>query len=140
MQYTSETWPTERWPHFSFDEMKCKHSGRCDMDEAMMDKLEELRVVSNFGLAVTSGYRDKTHPIEAKKIAEGSGNGGAHTTGKAVDLAVSHKKAYIVLREAMRLGFTGIGVKQAGDARFLHLDTIGDQDDFHVPRPTLWSY
>ena len=139
MQYTSETWPTERWPHFSYDEMKCKHSGICDMDEAFMDKLEELRVASNYGLAVTSGYRDKTHPIEAKKI-EGGGPGGAHTTGKAVDLAVSHKKAYIVLREAMRLGFTGIGVKQAGDARFLHLDTIAEEDNFHVPRPTLWSY
>ena len=136
MQYTFETWPKERWPHFSFDEMKCKHSGLCDMDEGFMDKLEELRVVSNFGIAVTSGFRDTSHPVEQKKERPS----GAHTTGKAVDLAVSRKKAYIVLREAMRLGFTGIGVKQQGDARFLHLDTIGDQDNFHVPRPTLWSY
>ena len=104
-----------------------------------MDKLQELRTRTGFGLTVSSGYRDKTHPIEAEKISK-SGNGGAHTTGKAVDLKVARDKAYMVLLHALNLNFTGIGVAQTGEARFLHLDNIQPEDNFHVPRPTVWSY
>jgi len=139
MTFTEETWPKERWPNFSFKEMACQHSGICDIDESFMDKLQELRNRIGFGLVVSSGYRDKTHPIEADKISK-SGNGGAHTTGKAVDLKVARESAYNVLKHAMALEFTGIGVAQTGEARFLHLDDIQPEDDFHVPRPTIWSY
>jgi len=139
MVFTEDTWPKDRWPNFSFKEMACQHSGICDIDESFMDKLQELRNRIGFGLVVSSGYRDKTHPIEADKISK-SGNGGAHTTGKAVDLKVARESAYNVLKHAMALEFTGIGVAQTGEARFLHLDDIQPEDDFHVPRPTIWSY
>jgi len=82
-------------------------------------------------------------PVSSSDSIQSSGKspkGGAHASGKACDLAVDREKAYLVLREAMRIGFTGIGVAQSGDGRFLHLDCITDEDDFHVPRPTLWSY
>jgi uncharacterized protein YcbK (DUF882 family) len=139
MVFTEDTWPKDRWPNFSFKEMACQHSGICDIDESFMDKLQELRNRIGFGLVVSSGYRDKTHPIEAEKISK-SGNGGAHTTGKAVDLKVARESAYNVLKHAMALEFTGIGVAQTGEARFLHLDDIQPEDNFHVPRPTIWSY
>ncbi len=139
MVFTEDTWPKDRWPNFSFKEMACQHSGICDIDESFMDKLQELRNRIGFGLVVSSGYRDKTHPIEAEKISK-SGNGGAHTTGKAVDLRVARESAYNVLKHAMALEFTGIGVAQTGEARFLHLDDIQPEDNFHVPRPTIWSY
>ena len=121
--------------------MKCQHSGICNIKPELMDMLQQLRNAVGFGLVVSSGYRDVTHPIEAAKVESGkSPKGGAHASGKACDLAVDREKAYLVLREAMRIGFTGIGVAQSGDGRFLHLDCITDEDDFHVPRPTLWSY
>ena len=43
-------------------------------------------------------------------------------------------------RPALEVGFTGIGVQQAGDSRFIHLHDIQPEDDFHVPRPWIWSY
>ena len=139
MTFTEETWPKDRWPNFSFKEMACQHTGKCNLNPQFMDKLQDLRRIVGFGLVVSSGYRDKEHPIEANKISK-TGNGGAHTTGKAVDLKVARESAYAVLKAAMGLGFTGIGVAQTGEARFLHLDNIEEIDNFHVPRPTVWSY
>ena len=138
-KYASNTWPSDRWPNFSYNELKCKHSGLCDIDEDMMDALQSLRETIGRGLTITSGYRHESHPIESAKI-EQNGRGGAHTTGKAIDIACDRELAYNVLREALRQGFTGLGIKQKGDGRFIHLDTITDVDDFHVPRPTIWSY
>ena len=44
-------------------------------------------------------------------------------------------------RAASEVGFTGIGVNQAGgEERFIHLDDIQPEDEFHVPRPWIWSY
>ena len=138
-KYTNDTWPSDRWPNFSYNELVCKQSGLCDIDEDMMDALQELRNNIGRGLKINSGYRHHTHPIELPKMAK-YGRGGAHTTGKAIDIACDRELAYNVLREALRQGFTGIGIKQKGDGRFIHLDTITDVDDFHVPRPTIWSY
>ena len=76
---------------------------------------------------------------EAAKIADGKA-AGSHTSGKAVDVACERGFAYQVLFAAVKLGFTGIGVQQSGSRRFLHLDTVGVEDNFHVPRPALWSY
>lgn len=139
--YTAENWPKDRWPNFAFKEMACQHSGICNISDELMDKLQQLRENVGFGLIVSSGYRDKTHPIEHAKIQEGKApNGGAHASGKAVDLAIAGEKAYKVLKEALAVGFTGIGVSQTGAKRFLHLDCITEEDGFHVPRPTIWSY
>lgn len=103
------------------------------MDSAFMDKLESLRLCYGKPLAVSSAYRDATHPIEAKKAKPGS-----HSTGKAVDLLVSGADAYRVIEIALRLKFQGIGVNQKGPhgQRFIHLDTL----DGGAYRPTIWSY
>jgi hypothetical protein len=50
----------------------------------------------------------------------------------AVDLGVQGAEAVAVLRLALGLGFTGIGVQQKGAGRFLHLDLRRE--------PTIWSY
>ena len=134
-----EEWPKDRWPNFSLSEMRCKETGICFLDESFMDKLQLLRSKLESPLTITSGYRDVTHPIEAAKI-KGGKPGGAHTTGKAVDIACDRELAYDVLSLALSLNFTGVGIKQKGDGRFLHLDTITSEDNFHVPRPTIWSY
>ena len=95
-----------------------------------MDLIQQLRYEVG-PLNVTSGYRCPQHPIEAAKQAPGS-----HSTGTAVDIAVSGSRALAVLSGALGLGFTGIGVKQKGPhaKRFIHLDRAPSQ------RPMLWSY
>ena len=120
-------------PYFSSEEMKCSHTGLEKMDARFMEMLTELRVAYAKPMRVTSAYRDATHPIEAKKDKPG-----AHSTGKAADIAVERGEAYEVLKIALEIGFTGIGVAQKGSGRFLHLD-ICNSDDGMI-RPTVWSY
>ena len=98
-----------------------------------MEKVEELRVRVGFPLPVTSGGRCPTYNAQVSS----TGRTGPHTTGMAIDLGVDRGKAYLVLKEALQMGFTGIGVAQRGNSRFLHLDTITIAAG---PRPTIWSY
>lgn len=122
-------------PYFSSEEMQCSHTGLEEMDGKFMEMLTELRVAYAKPMRVTSAYRHPTHPIEAKKP---SGKGGAHSTGKAADIAVARGEAYELLKLALEIGFTGIGVAQKGDGRFLHLDICTESEGF--TRPTVWSY
>lgn len=138
-EYKESEWPEDRWPNFSHAEMRCSQTGMCRLDDEFMDKLQKLRDAVGKPLTITSGYRSIDHSIEAAKI-EDSKPAGSHTTGKAVDVACERGFAYQVLFAAIKLGFTGIGVQQSGSRRFLHLDTVGVDDNFHVPRPALWSY
>lgn len=124
----------DKYPNFSKKEFDCKHTGKNEMTHEFMKKLQTLREFYGKPIRVTSGYRDYTHPVEAKKRSKN----GAHPTGNAADLAVDRKDAYKVLELAMGLGFTGIGVKQHGAGRFLHLDII--ENNPKQPRPTIWSY
>jgi len=104
-----------------------------------MDALQQMRHELGSPMTISSGYRSPKHSIEAAKIAKG-GPGGAHTTGKAVDIACDRAFAYQVLSSALRAGFTGIGIQQKGVSRFIHLDYIRPGDGFHVARPSIWSY
>jgi len=121
------------YPNFSKEEFDCKHTGKNEMQHSFMDKLQALRTAYGKPMKITSGYRDASHPIEARKAKPG-----AHATGMAADIAVSHTDAHEVLRIAFELGFTGIGVQQKGGGRFIHLDTIENNPD--QPRPHVWSY
>jgi uncharacterized protein YcbK (DUF882 family) len=122
------------YPNFSKHEFDCKHTGKNEMKHSFMSKLQALRTAYGKPLKINSGYRDYTHPIEAKKPKKN----GAHPTGEAADIAIDRKEAYKVLKIAVELGFTGIGFKQKGSGRFIHLDTIEDNPD--QPRPSIWSY
>jgi uncharacterized protein YcbK (DUF882 family) len=122
------------YANFTKSEFDCKHSGKNEMQHSFMSKLQSLRTAYGKPMKITSGFRDFTHPIEAKK----SRKNGAHPTGKACDISISRKEAYQLLKLAVELGFTGIGFKQKGSGRFIHLDTIEDND--LQPRPSIWSY
>ena len=139
--FTTDSWPKSRWPNFSFKEIACQETGECEMNKDTMDRLQELRIEYGRGLRISSGFRSPRHSIEAKKKdPEGNPRPGAHATGRAIDIAIRGEDAYMVLSLATSLGFTGIGVSQKGDSRFLHLDDIQTEDDFHAPRPSVWSY
>jgi len=121
------------YPNFSKEEFDCNYTGKNEMQHSFMAKLQALRTAYGKPMKITSGYRHATHPIEARKAKPG-----AHATGIAADIAVSHADAHEVMRIAFELGFTGIGVQQKGGGRFIHLDTIENNPD--QPRPHVWSY
>ena len=142
MSYTADTWPADRWPNFSFEEMACSQTGECGMDEATMDRLQLLRSHYGSPLTITSGYRSSRHSIEAAK----PGGPGTHAKGRAFEVACAGVDAFEILTEALVVGFTGIGVKQNGytrrgtmENRFLHLDDL-KPGEHTAPRPTIWSY
>lgn len=118
--------------YFSDNELRC----RCGCGELKFNpetrlRLNKLRHVLGFPLAVTSGYRC---PAYNNKI----GATQTHATGQAVDIAVSRKQAYDLISLAAEYGFTGIGINQKGQGRFVHLDDLPQTDE--RPRPHVWSY
>ena len=120
--------------YFSDSEVSCSHCGENKMSPEFMDALDTLREAYGKPLRVTSGYRCPEHPIEARKASAG-----AHSTGKAIDLAVGRGEAYELLKLALAMDvFTGIGVQQKGSGRFIHLDACEEPE--MSPRPTVWSY
>ena len=101
--------------YFSIDEFACKHTGKNKIDPDFVSKLDVLREVCGFPFTITSGYRDVTHPAEARKS-----KGGVHTQGIAADIAVSNGiERAAIIKNAIELGFNGIGVARG----FIHVDT-----------------
>lgn len=118
------------WKNFSVVEIGCKHCGEIPHTKTFtnfMDKLQQLREDCDFPIQVSSIYRCTEHDIAV-------GGKGMHSEG-AADILVNGADAYIVLKNALRLGFTGIGIKQTGrrDQRFIHVDT-------RSTTPVVWSY
>lgn len=121
------------WPNFKRSEFACKGSGECRMDPAFMDKLQALRIEYGKPMVVSSGYRSPDY----NSAVSDTGVDGPHTTGRAVDVLVRGSDAVQLLGLALRHGFTGVGVSQKGNSRFLHLD-MAPADKY--PRPMIWSY
>lgn len=119
-----------KYPNFKATEFNCTHCGKNEMKPEFMAKLQALRIAYSKPMKITSGYRCKDHPIEAKKAAPG-----AHASGCACDIGVEGKEAHQILKLAFAAGFSGIGVQQKGTGRFIHLDTLESG-----PRPNVWSY
>lgn len=123
------------YPNFSEDEFRCKCGcGQADMNPTFLGILQTIRTIVNEPLVVSSGYRCPEH----NNRVSSTGRDGPHTTGRAVDLAVSHGLAHKVIAAALATGITGLGVNQKGRGRFLHLDDLPEA--LGRPRPTVWSY
>ena len=100
--------------HFRLEEFNCTHTNANCMDPAFLHKLDELREACGFPFKITSGYRSPSHSIEARKAKPGT-----HAQGIACDIYVSGgAQRHTIIKEAMRLGFTGIGVAKT----FVHVD------------------
>ena len=122
--------------HFSRRELACR-CGVCDdgMDDVFMANLERLRVAFGRPMVVTSGHRCPDHN---KRVAS-TGRDGPHTHRRAVDVQVARGEAYHLVRIALGQGtFSGIGLKQHGMGRFVHLDDLPAAPG--RPRPTVWTY
>ena len=123
------------WEYFTVDELKCKGTDECHMDEQFMIQLEALRHEFNEPMIISSGYRSVGY-----NTTIGGASNSPHLHGKAVDVVISGKKAYRLIKLAIQHGFSGIGVSQRGahGKRFIHIDTM-ENSDTH-PRPWIWSY
>jgi uncharacterized protein YcbK (DUF882 family) len=104
------------------------------MDAVFLEQLDELRHMYGKPLIITSGYRCPDH----NAAVSATGRTGPHTTGRAADLRVDRRDALQLLKLALALNFTGIGVNQKGNGRFLHVDNLPNAHG--QPRPTIWSY
>ena len=118
-----------KYPNFTEDEFRCKQTGRCEMNPDFMERLQQLRTLYGKPMRITSGFRDPSHSAERGKASPGE-----HTYGRAADIAVQGVDALRVIRLALELGFTRIGVQQKGDGRFIH---VGDHPGFPAG---IWSY
>ena len=120
--------------NFTPAELACKCGCGFMPAPDFMARVQRLRDAVGFALPVSSAARCPEHNAKVSH----TGRTGPHTTGRAIDLKVSHEKAFAVVCEAVRLGFTGIGVNQKGDSRFVHVDDLPNAPG--QPRPTVWSY
>lgn len=118
-------------PFFTEAEFRCKHTGKCLMQKEFMDVLYQIRRAYGKPMKISSGYRHKTHPVEAKK----GWTTGEHTTGMCCDVQVRGADAVRLMQIALNQGVGRIGVQQKGAGRFLHLGISK-----RLANPAMWSY
>ena len=96
------------------------------MDPEFLARLDLLRENCGFPFRITSGWRDATHPAEARKAEPGTGT---HCQGLAADIAVSNGfERMNIVHEAIKMGFS-IGVART----FVHVDD-------RKTTPVMWTY
>tara|TARA_R100001086_G_scaffold78227_1_gene37895 strand:- start:33 stop:416 length:384 start_codon:yes stop_codon:yes gene_type:complete len=123
------------WEFFSERELACKGTEECEMNEEFMEKLIKLRKKYNRPMIISSGYRS---------IAYNSSINGAryspHLYGRAVDVLCYGKPTYDLIKLAINMEMTGIGLQQRGnyDGRFVHLDDMPKSQNHN--RPWIWTY
>ena len=124
----------DAYQNFSAREFDDRTNGRNAMQPEFMEVLQGIRNEFNRPMPVTSGYRHKTHPIEASKPTPGE-----HSFGVAADINVYGLDALELIDIAFKHGVRRIGVKQHGEYtdRYIHIG-IGDRR-FHFPQ-SVWTY
>lgn len=118
-------------PHFSASELECRCGCKMLPQLASVERLEAARVRCGFPFHVTSAARCPAHDAKV-------GGKGPHRTGQAFDIRARGAEALKLVTMAREVGFTGIGVSQKGDDRFIHIDDLPDAPG--QPRPWIWSY
>lgn len=111
--------------YFKVSDFDCRETGENDMDEYFLRVLDELRDRCGFPFNISSGYRSAEHSEERDKERPGT-----HAQGIAADIKVYNgAQRYAIVREAMEMGFSGIGIAKS----FVHVD-------IRSTRPVLWTY
>ena len=111
--------------YFKIEDFDCQETGKNNMSEGFIHKLDKLREACGFPFVVTSGYRDPSHSAEKHKS-----KGGQHTLGIAADIRIHHgADRYTIVQNALAMGFTGIGIAKT----FVHVDV-------RESTPVIWSY
>ena len=108
-------------PHFSSDELRCKHCGVCEVTDELVGHLELLRAIIGRPLPIVSGYRC---PVHNRRV--GGGRRSQHLLGKAADIP----RGLVNVTQARRAGFVGLGVSGVS---VVHVDRRSGPD-------ALWRY
>lgn len=115
---------TQLTRHFKSEEFACKCCGVSRIDHMLVERLERMRLILDYPLIVTSGFRCVEH-----NKAVGGAQDSYHLDGKAVDLALhTSTDRFALVQAAFAAGFERIGVYK----RWIHLD-VGD-----TPTRVLW--
>ena len=122
-----------RYKNFTRREFECN----CNFDdcekfgckEELIEKLQQLRDAVGFPIRLSSSYRCK----KWNDMVGGHPNS-SHKEGLAIDCLCSGEKALILIENAIRLGFTGVGISQRKGQKFVHLDIK------KTPTKRIWSY
>jgi len=124
-------------PHFSRSELACPCCGWMGMPPDMIQRLERLREAYGFPLPIVKGGGCRCPAHNA--AVSSTGLRGPHTTGLAIDPGgIRGERAHTLLRHALELGATGIGIGHDGSVR--HLDWCPIGEGLAIPRPRLWTY
>ena len=119
----------DKYPNFSKAEFDCKATGENNMQHEFMEKLQAIRTAYGKSMKVTSGFRSKKHPIEAKKTH----SNGEHTQGNCADIACDNgSDRFRLISLAIANGITRLGIAK----NFLHLG-IGGKG---LPNNVVWDY
>ena len=112
--------------YFALSEFNCQETAENEMQDEFLKKLDHLREACGFPFVITSGYRSTNHSNERNK----TNGGGTHTQGIAADIrALSGAERYTIVKHALALGFTGVGVAKS----FVHVD-------IRTTVPVMWTY
>lgn len=124
---TAAKW--DEYKYFTKKEFDCTATGENGMQHEFMIILEAIRKEYNKAMRVTSGFRSKKHPIEARK----TNSNGEHTQGNCVDIGCDNgSDRYKLITIALKHGITRIGVADT----FLHLGIGGNG----LPNYVIWDY
>ena len=108
--------------HFNISEFHCKGAS-CGCTETLHDPalsayLQQIRQHFGKPLYITSGYRCQKH-----NAAVGGVSGSLHMKGQAADFVISGVKPLEIAQYAESIGVKGIGLYEAEDGNFVHIDT-----------------
>lgn len=112
-----ESWP---WPHFTREEMACRHCGELYHFPEFMGRLEASRRLAGRAFHILSAHRCALHNARI---------GGAPLSQHlrlAADISVHNHNRRALLQACRRAGFTGFGFYTS----FLHID---------LGRPRQWT-
>lgn len=123
------------YKNFSDWEFNCSYTGKNKMRPEFMSMLQQIRNSYNKPMAIASGYRDFTHPVERIKEQPGE-----HHYGVAADVRVWGEDAMELFDIAYHYGIRRLGLNQIGalDSRFIHIG-LGDKLGLRFPIG-LWTY
>ncbi|SEO15865.1 Peptidase M15 [Paracoccus alcaliphilus] len=104
------------WPNFSPAEIACRGTGKIQINEDALDRLQELRVMLGKPLIVNSAYRSPEHN---KRV--GGAKASQHLNGCAFDISMANHDPVTYIAAARKAGFKGIGTYPRSN--FVHIDT-----------------
>jgi len=117
----------KEYRYFKTEDFACQETNANRISPAFITRLDNLRDLCGFPFIITSGYRDPSHSAEVNKPI---GSKGQHTAGIAADIRVRNaEQRFLIVKHAIALGFTGIGVAKT----FVHVDT-------RTTTPVIWTY